>query len=321
MVLDCQRCPHSNSVLKKRTPVPRKTAAFFCDTTVLYFKLHGHSLHKAAVRNAAAAGRLVTSNFVRGEYIRGYVVGLIDLFFAIKEENSVPDGISVFSAEMGNRPQKLANAFQSTVRWLCDHEDWKNVERTLRRLGDLIRSLLFDLDDEFPTRSRDPLACELGILTFPRSTYDSDHIFDFYEEFMAVLERPTCRQCEFRDEQQKELNAKGVDLHSKQQRSKYSQYEGYVKQAEWVDKAVRSHLQHPSCWYCERLGDTIIALSAPSGMTILTGDKKSFPALADILGKPVEVIPPVQELRPQYGSGYRRRRKKGRKRGDRRKEQ
>ena len=290
--------------------MPRKRPAFFCDTTIVYFKLHGHSLHKGAVREVSRTRRLVISNFVRGEYIRGYVVGLIQLFSAIEEEHSVRDGITMFNAEMGNRPRKLANALQSTGNWLSGHEDWENVEKTLRRLGELIRSLLFNLDDEFPTRSRDPLACEMGILAFPRSTYDDGHIYDFYSEFQGILQRPPCRQCEFRDQQHEELNSKGVDLHSGQQRSEYSQYKGYVKQAEWVDKALRTRLPRPSCWYCERLGDTIIALSAPNGMTILTGDKKSFPALADILDKPIKLIPPVKDLRRESGSASRTRQRK-----------
>ena len=282
--------------------MPRRPHDFFCDTTILYFKLHGHSLHQQAVRQFAATGRLVLSNFVRGEYIRGYVVGLIELFFAIKEEASVRDGFAVFDADMGNRPRKLAKAHRSTVDWLCGHEDWEDVDKTLRRLGELIRSLLFNLDDEFPTRSRDPLACELGTLAFPRSTYDDNHVYNFYDQFEAILDEPTCRQCEFRNEQHEELSSKRLDLHSAQQRREYSEYKGYVKQAEWIEKALRTRLNRPSCWYCERLADTIIALSAPKEMQILTGDGESFPALGKILGKFVKVIPSVKGMRRKSGA-------------------
>jgi len=61
------------------------------------------------------AHRLAVSNFVRGEYIRGYLTGLIDLYSAIMEEQSVEDGIQVFAADAGNRPRKLANAFTSAT--------------------------------------------------------------------------------------------------------------------------------------------------------------------------------------------------------------
>jgi hypothetical protein len=229
----------------------------------------------------------------------------------------VHDGITLFNGEMANRPRKLANALHSTVHWLCGHDDSEDVERTLRRLGEYIRRLLFNLDEEFPTRSLDPLRCEVGILAFPRVTYDTDHIYDFYEEYESVRDAPTCRQCEFRDRQRARLDAKGVDLHSEQQRSRYSRYRGYLKQAEWLDKALKTGLKEPSCWYCDRLGDTIIALSAPDGTTILTGDWKSFPALADILEKPIDLIPPVEELRRKPPNEGYRHRKKRRKRGKR----
>ena len=64
-----------------------------------------------------------------------------------------------------------------------------------------------------------------------------------------------------------------------------------------MDQAVRSPKNQPTCWYCDRLGDTIIALSAPDDAIILTGDKQSFPALAAILKKPLVLVPSLKELR------------------------
>jgi hypothetical protein len=63
--------------------------------------------------------------------------------------------------------------------------------------------------------------------------------------------------------------------------------------------ALRSRITTPSCWYCDRLGDVLIALSAPDGMVILTGDKQSFPALGEIFGKEIILLPSLQELREQ----------------------
>ena len=48
----------------------------YADTTVIYYRLHSHSLLQAAVRDAVGKGTLAVSNFVRGEYIRGFVTGL-----------------------------------------------------------------------------------------------------------------------------------------------------------------------------------------------------------------------------------------------------
>jgi hypothetical protein len=271
---------------------------FFADTTVVYYVLHGHSLQKEAVRDAVRDGMIAVSNFVKGEYIRGYVIGLIDLYSAIKEEQSVEDGIHLFLADMGHHPRKVANALQSTTTWLCGFEDWPVVDKTLRRLGEYIRGCLSRFDLHFLTRSRDQLNCEIGILSFPQETYDETHLFNFYREFEQVTDGPTCSQCDFRQDQQTRLIAAGIDLYSPAQQVAHAKHEGYVKQAKNIDKAVRSKMTSPSCWYCDRLGDTIIALAAPDEAVILTGDAASFPALAAILGKtPPELIPSLQKLR------------------------
>lgn len=270
---------------------------YFADTTVVYYRLHGHSLQSEAVRDAVGSDRMVVTNFVRGEYIRGYVAGLIDLYSAIKEEKSVEDGIHVFTSDAGGRPRKIANALNTVARSLMGYEDWRDVHKTLRRLGEDIRARLLCFDAIFLNRVRDPLACEIGVMSFPQESFDEKHIFDFYEELEKTREEPGCDQCAFRRDQIATLTAAGIDLYGTVQQTKHKDYKGYLGQAEWMDKAARSTKTEPSCWYCDRLGDTIIALSAPNDATLLTGDKQSFPVLAEILGTPIKLIPSLAELR------------------------
>jgi hypothetical protein len=272
---------------------------FFADTTVVYYLLHSHSLLRTATTEVVREKRVVVTRFVRGEYIRGFVAGLIELFTAIREERSVRDGIIVFNAEASRRPRRLANAFQTTAEWLAGHLDWEDVSKTLRRLGEYIRALLVQFDTVFPNRVPDLLRCEFGVMNFPEETYDEDHILDFYAELERIRAEPDCDQCQFRQAQRDQLATASIDLYSETQREKYKQHDGYVSQAEWIDKAIRSPKTSPACWYCDRLGDSIIALCAPDGTAILTGDHASFPALADILGKPIELIPTLNDLRKQ----------------------
>jgi hypothetical protein len=78
---------------------PKKLAPnspFFCDTSIIYYKLHSHSLQREAVQRIRGSHRLVLSTFVRGEYIKGYIYGLIVLYTTIKAEGDVEDGIHVF---------------------------------------------------------------------------------------------------------------------------------------------------------------------------------------------------------------------------------
>ena len=272
---------------------------FFADTTVVYYLLHSHSLLRTATTEAIREKRVVVTRFVRGEYIRGFVAGLIELFTAIREERSVRDGIIVFNAEASRRPRRLANAFQTTTEWLAGHLDWEDVSKTLRRLGEYIRALLVRFDTTFPDQVTDPLRCEFGVMNFPEKTYDENQILDFYAQLDRIEKQPDCDQCQFRQSQRDQFSTAEIDLYSAAQQEKYKDRKGYVSQADWIDKAVRSPLKSPSCWYCRNLGDTIIALCAPDGTTILTGDHASFPALAEILGKPIELIPTLNELRRQ----------------------
>ena len=239
---------------------------------------------------------MVLTRFVRGEYIRGYIAGLIDLYSAIKEERSVEDGIHVFTSLAGKR--SIANALIRVAQSLMGYEDWRDVHKTLRRLGEDIRARLLCFDAVFLHMVRDPLACEIGVMSFPQETFDEKHIFDFYEELEKTRDAPNCDQCDFRKSQIASMSACGTDLYSSAQQTKYRSSKGYVAQAKAIDQAVRSPKTEPSCWYCDRLGDTIIALSAPKDTTILTGDK-SFLALAEILDKPIKLIPSLTELRGQ----------------------
>jgi hypothetical protein len=270
---------------------------FFADTTVVYYLLHSHTLLRDRTAEIVNGNKVWVPRFVRGEYIRGYIAGLIELYYAIKEEKTVQDGIHTFNGDASRRPRKLANAFGTTTGWLAGHTDCQIVHKTLRRLGEEIITKLTRLDTLFPNQFTDALHCEFGAMNFPEETYDESHILDFYSEIVRIKDKPDCDQCTFRRDQISRINSNGIDLYSNAQQARYNNRNGYVTQAEWIDKAIRSEKLSPSCWYCERLGDTIITLSTPDKFFILTGDHSSFPALANILNIPIQLIEPLEELR------------------------
>lgn len=288
----------------------RNNNLYFCDTTIIYYRVLGQSPLIRELAKLSGERPLYISAFTRGEFIRGYIAGLICLYCAIQEENDVDRGLEAFTDEMRNRPRRLADALRSTTQWLNLHEESSSVPAQLRRLGDFIQRCLRRLDEEFPNRYRDPLMCDIGVLSFPPEPYHGDQILDFYQTLLTLDDSPECRQCEFRESQQIELTDNGIDLFSKAQQELHSNYTGYVKQAEWIEKAVRSRKTRPTCWYCERLGDTIIALSSPPGAVILTGDRHSFPAFGDILGKDVYVMESPGEIQRRRTDTRKKRRRK-----------
>lgn len=268
------------------------TTGYLADTTIVYYRLHNSAVF-AKVKEAIGTGLITITNFVRGEYIRGYVIALTEMYATIKEENHVWNGIMLFLAEEKLHPRKLFNAVSSFQAWILGHEDYEDVKKTLRRLGDHIRNLVFEFDDIFVTRMKDSLACDFGVLDFRKRAYSEDEILDFYQDYRQALERPSCRQCEFRAEKQSELNAEGIELIGAESQAQFSgsQHEGFVSQVKYLQKAVKSKLPSASCWYCQRLGDSIIALAAPHDKAILTSDAKSFVALAAVLRKPLKLVP------------------------------
>ena len=173
------------------------TESIFCDTSIIYYVLYGHSIRRAFIRDHKNGRALVISNFVRGEFIRGYVKGLIELYMAIREEDSVEDGIEWYRELAGRTPRRVADALGLTIQWFNGLEDNSDVETTLVRLGNLIRDSIFRLDEEFPNRLKDSLACDFGILDFPSEPFSEEQVLDFYSRLVEIPKSPDSPNANF----------------------------------------------------------------------------------------------------------------------------
>ncbi len=282
-----------------KSTMPSQTVplTLFVDTTVVYYRLFGPPRQQAYVQQLAREHELGLTLFVKGEFIRGYLEGLIALYCTIREENSVRSGMQLFAADEGLRPRRLSNAFTSTIDWLYQHGESEDVSLTLNRLCQYIAKTLLWFDLDFPVRTIDSLRCEIGLLGFPSEVSTEDDLLDLAQRLRDIRNSPGCDQCRFRESQIKRLAESNIDLNSPDQQQRFQDHAGYVSQARLAEQARNTARPTPSCWYCDRLGDTIIALSCPSGSTILTGDKQSFPAFGQILGIPIHLIPSEQQLR------------------------
>jgi hypothetical protein len=252
---------------------------------------------KAAVQKAIADGFVEVSTFIRMEYLRGWVVNLIELYFLIKESDTVSDALIDWSQKY-KQERKLKVFIQTIQGWLLGHEDWQDKPKTLRRLGDQIVRLVYEFDDLFWGRKiKDKLSCRLGRVHFPRRTFHEDMLLRFYERFKAIQNGiPDCWLCLFKTKRQRELGRQGIDLHSTAQRQKYSSNKGYVTQAERIEEAVATTETHPKCRWCERLGDTIIILQAPRKAVLVTADR-AFEAFGQILNREIRRLPSLAELK------------------------
>lgn len=282
--------------------MPKKTKRrILLETTGVIYELHGHSLMRAAVENATSDGRIEVSNFIRMEYLRGVILNLIELYFLIQHSDSVTDALIDWSQKV-NQQRKLKIVLTTIHTWFVDQEDWQAREKSLRRLGDQIVRFAYAFDDVFARRARDHLSCELGRVFFSRRTFSEVALLKFYDRFTRIQQSvPGCRLCDFKDRQQRSLAARQIDLYSEQRRREFRSYKGYVTQAERLESATQTAETAPKCRWCERLGDSIIALQAPRKAALVTADR-AFEAFGRILGREIRLLPSLAQLKRQLES-------------------
>ena len=277
--------------------MPKKTRRrIFLETSGVIYELHGHSLMRAAVEDATSDGRIEVSNFIRMEYLRGVILNLIELYFLIQASDSVEDAFIDWSQKV-NQQRKLKIVLMTFLKWLPDQEDWQAKEKSLRRLGDQIVRFAYAFDEVFTRRARDHLSCQLGRVFFPRRTFSEDALAKFYDRFKTIQQDvPGCRLCDFKDWQQRSLPARRIDLHSDERRQQFRSYKGFVEQAKRLESAAQTSETAPKCRWCERLGDSIIALHAPPGAALVTADQ-AFVPFGKILGREVRMLPSLAQLK------------------------
>lgn len=275
-----------------------KRRRVFLETSAVIYHRHGHSLMQDAVQQAIGTGLPEVSNFVRMEYLRGVVLNLIELYFLIEHSDSVRDALIDWSQKV-QQDRKLKIVLMTIDSWLIGHEDGQIKHKSKRRLGDLIVRLVREFDEHFPGRIKDRLACRLGRVKFPRQTFSDDMLLRFYERFKSIQTGvPDCLLCSFKNSQQRTIRSRGIDLHGPVQRQTYGANKGFVKQAERIDDAMATQETLPKCRWCERLGDTIIALHAPEKAILVSADR-AFEAFRQILNREFQLLPSLATLKQQ----------------------
>lgn len=277
-------------------PSRAKRPRIFLETSGVIYYRHGHSLMQAAVQHAIGTGLVEVSNVIRMEYLRGVVLNLVELYFLIRESDSVRDALVDWSQKV-KQERKLKIVLMTIDQWLLDHDDSQNRDKSLRRLGDMIVRLVFEFDDIFAARATDRLRCQLGRVQFPRRTFSEDTLLQFYERFKAIQGNiPECSLCTFKTTQQRSLERRGIDLCSAERRQQFSANKGYTTQAERMEEALSTNETRPKCRWCERLGDTIIVLQAPKTAILVTADR-AFEAFGQILSREIRFLPSLAVLK------------------------
>jgi hypothetical protein len=269
------------------------------DTSAIVHQLHGHTLQKAIVREAITGAEVLVPIFVWMEYLRGIILNLIEMWCLLRESVTVEGAFIEWSQKI-RQERKLKIILMTVPHWLGG-EEIPSRDVKLRRLGDLIVRMVWDFNETYPRPPKDPLACVLGKVDIPRQGYDDDLLLDFYRRFTAVQEGiPNCKLCDFRRAQSLRLRKAEIDLVGPEVRRQYASNAGFVRESEQVEAAANTETRVPSCRWCERLGDTIIALQADRGVTVVTTDH-AFVPLGELLGRTVSLLPSLAELKRRAG--------------------
>jgi hypothetical protein len=224
------------------------------------------------------------------EYYRGVIIHLIDIYFVIKQSRTLEAAYEYLSAEFA--VGKLRLIVQGVTRWGASFEPSDDPRvATLWRLGRYV----FDLA-QYPKfhHCRDRIDCQLGKLVFPSGVFDESAMLMFRNNFRRIEKAPSCGQCSFRTNQISHLQHAGIDLYSQTQRDHHN-VPAYTKQAEMLERAVNTNRNSPSCWWCMRLGDSIIALLSPRKSVLVSSDH-SFVPLCKILGKQLLQLPSPNDM-------------------------
>ena len=269
---------------------------YLLDTSAVIYRLHGHTLQRCAVEETVAGGTVEVPAFVRMEYLRGVIINLIDLHNLIKESVTVEDAL-IDWAQLVRQERKLKVVLLTASRWLESQDGWPNKDRSLERLGNFIFRLIWSFDEAFSQPPTDPLACVLGRVSIDRQDYEDERLLDFYERFRAIRQGvPACGLCLFRLAQHRRLRRRKIELTGTEARHKHGGNLGFLRQVNVIQEAEATKDKVPGCRWCERLGDSLIALQAGRGVRIVTADR-TFVGLGELLNIPVVLLPSLAELK------------------------
>ena len=204
------------------------------------------------------------SSFVRMEYLRSRVMTLIDLYFVLKDEETVPDGIRAYTQTVAYQNRRIAIVLDFVINWLLDFSDANDKIKTLRRLGDAIVRMVFDIDDIFEPLRADGLACELGRVAMRRESFNEQMMLNFYSEFRRIQQGvPKCGLCVLKVKHHRSFAMRTAWIYGvKLKGTNISSTRDMWSKPARLERVPRIRDQAPKCSRCKTLGDSIICALA-----------------------------------------------------------
>ncbi len=236
---------------------------------------------------------LWTSNYIRQEFIRRWVMTFAHASFVIAQSTDVADGL--VKLEHNFKPRYLKAIIASLSGLLRETGTIQNSRAAAEELASLAIRWLEKFDVAFPSHVNNKCGCKRGAMTVSRVDYDHlmMELHDLYEEFQQEV--PDCPVNGFL----------GLGTPNKSHKQKFLADQGTaaLRVCKGLAELVASGAKI-SCRKCSRIGDVIIALEQPPSWCLVHVDH-AFNELCRVTGRDhLELlsVTAVEKLAPPDGA-------------------
>lgn len=241
---------------------------FLIETSALEPALGNSTPRHVAHFQQEAAGKRLTSVYVRKEFLRRWFCDMIILATAVDQVGSVADALSLVAQEFGRGPKSALSALS---RYLRERGSLENSTAAADEIASLAYRTLLLFDRSFDERVANACGCQIGDRTpEPDRQRLLDCLQAFYDDFVEPI--VDCPVNAFLDLHNPRSRARSLTAHPKA-----SKLDSVAKLASYVDSK-----RVVSCPECGPIGDVVIALEQPADCSLIHIDS-AFDVLCPVL--------------------------------------
>jgi len=262
---------------------------FYLETSIIRSRLFGHPEIKNLLIEKLKNKSLITSQYVKMEFDRGYVCDLIAFYFVLKTQKKISDAFQWWIEDFSGRKLKnVASVFAQTFSGIKNED----VVRARLKLRELIKSVIVTFNALFYMFENNNSDCYLSTGTLDFRNYDSvGKIESAFDKFRREFRGNYVGECKVMDFLKTSRSVLDSMLKETTKNS------GFENQKTKLQK-ILSGKSKISCTSCSGIGDTIIALECPKHAILITQDS-AFDELCKIIGLKYEIMPSLRTVLPK----------------------
>lgn len=263
----------------------------FLDSSVTQPMLFGSEVYREYFKKHFGDERLYISNYVQMEFLRSFVIPLLNFYFTLDLPNirTISDALALWSNSFKTRELKAIIRLMSIIfrAHVLDFSDPKDKEKALREIGRIIRRCYAKIKRRFHNIGDRGTRCERARIELrQRPGVNDKQVFsDFQGSFLDLTRcQSNCALKRFLCERYKSEVERYAKAAGSIRSSGSKENVGFVKISEKLNQVLQKNT-NISCKLCEMIGDAVIALEAPDNM-LLEHTDYSFDHLCELINKP-----------------------------------